>query len=234
MNEPHWAFEPNLNVAEKLLANPAELASKDALVGFLAERYDGDARRLAAAWNIPDLSSFDDVRKPLEDVASRSETAAADLDAFNTVLIKRFAQVPCAAAKRADPDHLNLGMRFAFISQDALYETSEYFDVFSINRYGPTAREQVDEIGRRTNCPVMIGEFHHGALDAGLPSNGIRGVRTQAERAQAYRFFQETTAASPWAVGCPLLHAERSGDPRPVRRRELSDWNCRYLPETVC
>jgi len=92
-------------------------------------------------------------------------------------------------------------MRFAFVSQDALYETGEFFDVFSINRYGPTARDQVDEIGRRTNRPVMIGEFHHGALDAGLPSNGIRGVRTQAERAQAYRYFHETTAASPWAVG---------------------------------
>ena len=47
----------------------------------------------------------------------------------------------------------------------------------------------------------MIGEFHHGALDAGLPSNGIRGVQTQAERARAYRYFVETTAASSWSVG---------------------------------
>jgi len=201
MNEPHWAFEPNLNVAEKLLANPAELASKDALIEFLSQRYSGDARKLAAAWSTPDITSFDDLRTPRTGVGARSEAAAADLDAFNTVLIRRFAQIPCEAARRADPDHLNLGMRFAFVSQDALYETGEYFDVFSINRYGPTAREQVDEIGARTNLPVMIGEFHHGALDAGLPSNGIRGVRTQAERAQAYRYFQETTAASPWAVG---------------------------------
>ncbi|MFW5686495.1 MAG: beta-galactosidase, partial [Spirochaetota bacterium] len=201
MNEPHWAFEDSLNVAEKLLANPAELASKEALLSFLSERYAGDARRLATAWNLPELASFDELRTPRSNAASLSEAAAADLDAFNTVLIKRFAQLPCEAAKRADPDHLNLGMRYAWISQPALYETGEYFDVFSINRYAPTAREEVDKIGERSGKPVMIGEFHHGALDAGLPSNGIRGVRTQAQRAEAYRYFVETTAASPWSVG---------------------------------
>ncbi len=201
MNEPHWAFIDSLNVAEKLLANPDELASRDALIGWLSERYGGDAGKLAAAWGVDTIRSFSDLRRPVENAASLSSEAAADLDEFNTILIRRFAQLPCEAARRADPDHLNLGMRYAWISQPALYETGEYFDVFSINRYGPSAREAVDEIGERSRKPVMIGEFHHGALDAGLPSNGIRGVRTQAERARAYRYFVETTAASPWSVG---------------------------------
>lgn len=201
MNEPHWAFIDRLNLAEKLLANPEPLASRDAFISWLSERYGGDVGKLAVAWGVDTIRSFSDLRRPRENAASLSDAAAADLDAFNTVLIKRFAQLPCEAAKRADPDHLNLGMRYAWISQPALYETGEYFDVFSINRYGPSAREAVDEIGERSRKPVMIGEFHHGALDAGLPSNGIRGVRTQAERARAYRYFVETTAASPWSVG---------------------------------
>ncbi len=201
MNEPHWAFIGGLNVAEKLLANPEQLASRDALVAWLSERYGGDAGKLSAAWGVDSIRSFSDLRRPLANAASLSNAAAADLDAFTTILIRRFARLPCEAAKRVDPDHLNLGMRYAWISQPALYETGEYFDVFSINRYGPSAREAVDEIGERSRKPVMIGEFHHGALDAGLPSNGIRGVRTQAERARAYRYFVETTAASPWSVG---------------------------------
>lgn len=201
MNEPHWGFENGLNVAEKLLANPAPLASKDALIAFLSDRYGGDVRRLADAWKIPELSSFGRLEAPVGRSVHRSDAAAKDLDDFNTVLIKRFAQLPCEAAKRADPDHLNLGMRYAWISQPALYETGEYFDVFSINRYAPTARDAVDEIGNRSGKPVLVGEFHHGGLDVGLPSNGIRGVRTQAERAEAYRHYVETTAASAWSVG---------------------------------
>lgn len=201
MNEPHWAFVDSLNVAEKLLANPEQLASRDAFIAWVSDRYGGDADKLAAAWGLEAIRSFSDLRRPIENGTSLSSAAAADLDEFNTILIKRFARLPCEAAKRADPDHLNLGMRYAWISQPALYETGEYFDVFSINRYGPSAREAVDEIGERSRKPVMIGEFHHGALDAGLPSNGIRGVRTQAERARAYRYFVETTAASPWSVG---------------------------------
>jgi hypothetical protein len=202
MNEPHWAFVHNLNVAEKLLANPADLASKDELIRFLSGRYGGEPAKLASAWGMEDqLASFEDLRRPLANAASLSEAARRDLGEFNTILIRKFAEEPCAAARRADPHHLNLGMRYAFVSQPALYETGEYFDVFSINRYAPTALPEVDEIGRRTDKPVLIGEFHHGALDAGLPANGIRGVRTQAERAEAYRYFVETTASSPYSVG---------------------------------
>ncbi|MFW5788904.1 MAG: hypothetical protein ACOCW3_03085 [Spirochaetota bacterium] len=201
MNEPHWAFIDRLNLAEKLLANPERLASRDAFISWLSDRYGGNAGNLSAAWEVDTIRSFSDLRRPLENVSSLSEAAAADLDEFNTILIRRFARLPCEAAKRTDPNHLNLGMRYAWISQPALYETGAYFDVFSINRYAPSAREAIDEIGERSGKPVMIGEFHHGALDAGLPSNGIRGVRTQAERARAYRYFVETSAASPWSVG---------------------------------
>ncbi|HLU99721.1 MAG TPA: hypothetical protein VKZ59_00555 [Acidobacteriota bacterium] len=100
------------------------------------------------------------------------------------------------------PNHLNLGIRYASISSDLCYEGSEYFDVFSINAY----REKPDadliaEIHKRTGSPVMIGEFHHGAIDRGLPSTGIYGVATQEERGTAYRYYVEQGGALPALVG---------------------------------
>jgi hypothetical protein len=96
---------------------------------------------------------------------------------------------------------MNLGMRWAFISQDALYAGSEEFDVFSINCYRDTPTERITAVGERTGKPVLIGEFHHGALDRGLPATGIRGVATQKERGLAYRYYVETAAANPYSVG---------------------------------
>jgi hypothetical protein len=51
------------------------------------------------------------------------------------------------------------------------------------------------------NCPAMIGEWHFGALDAGLPASGIGRVATQADRGRAYRIYVEDAAAQPWCVG---------------------------------
>jgi hypothetical protein len=46
-----------------------------------------------------------------------------------------------------------------------------------------------------------IGEWHFGALDAGLPASGIGHVRDQAGRGQAYRGYLEDAAAKPWCIG---------------------------------
>ena len=52
------------------------------------------------------------------------------------------------------------------------------------------------------DLPVMIGEFHFGALDAGQPATGLEAVASQAERAKAYRYYCERSAVHPSGVGC--------------------------------
>ena len=49
--------------------------------------------------------------------------------------------------------------------------------------------------------PVLVGEWHFGALDVGLPGSGIGHVRTQEDRGRAYRVYLEDAAAKPWCVG---------------------------------
>jgi hypothetical protein len=83
-----------------------------------------------------------------------------------------------------------------------LYSGGSHCDVFSINCYQmrPDAAE-IRRASEATGQPVMIGEFHAGALDVGLPSNGLRGVVDQKARGQFYRWYVEHAAAIPELIG---------------------------------
>ena len=71
---------------------------------------------------------------------------------------------------------MNLGMRWAWVSDPDVVTGWENFDVFSINCYvhDPTAAIQnIVDLG--VDLPHVIGEFHFGALDAGPSSTGLKG-----------------------------------------------------------
>lgn len=200
-NEPSWAFVDNLNITEKLLEHPEPFASKHRLASFIMERYD----RSLAAWNLAwhtEFESFDRLLQPISQASALSPQAAADLHDFNRLMIEAYVKIPAVECKKTDVEHLNLGMRYAWISSDLLYGGSEYFDVFSINTYQmkPDAA-YIRQISEATGLPVMIGEFHHGAADVGMLANGIRGVATQEDRGNGYKYFVENGAAIPELVG---------------------------------
>jgi len=74
--------------------------------------------------------------------------------------------------------------------------------VFSMNCYREKLpADQLANIHEVLHLPVIIGEWHFGALDVGLPSSGLRRVRTQADRGRAYRVYLEDAAANPHCVG---------------------------------
>ncbi|QHW33563.1 hypothetical protein GZH47_24045 [Paenibacillus rhizovicinus] len=199
-NEPHWAFVEGLIIAEELLANPADLVSKRELIRYLEEQYGGDIGRLNEAWR-SGFGSFDDLRRPMRKAARQSTQTAADLRAFSRIMIERYVGIPSQAAKRVDPHHLNLGMRYAYMADEDLIAGYEHFDVFSINCYRMDPRNDIMWIGDKTGLPVIIGEYQFGALDRGSPATGLRGVASQEDRAKAYRFYVENAAATPYCVG---------------------------------
>jgi hypothetical protein len=200
-NEPQWGFGSFNLAAEMLETNPGT-ATRRELARFVSERYAGDVAAWSKAWG-RGFASFDDlvqgVHRRLDD---SSPAARADLWEFSKRIVRRHAQVPSEAARAVDPNHLNLGLRYAWIASELFYEAGACFDVFSINCYGEIPDEQsVAEIVRRCGKPTMIGEFHFGALDRGLPANGLRAVASQAERAVAYRRYIERAAANPDLIG---------------------------------
>lgn len=198
-NEPQWAFAYDLEIAEELLAVPGEFASKDKFLQILRAKY-GTVEELNLAWNLS-LADFEDLKKPIEHASRLSPTAQKDLDDFSFQMIREYVKVPAQACRAVDPDHLNLGMRYAFILYPNQAAGKEFLDVFSINTYKIDPTEVLTAVAAVAKMPVMIGEFHFGALDAGVRATGIIGVENQEERGKAYQYYLERAAAIPECVG---------------------------------
>lgn len=198
-NEPEWAFVQNLLIADKVLENPAATCCKDVFLQELKEKY-GTVDALNVAWN-QQFASFDDLKKPVYGAASFTEASRQDIYDFSVKMIRRYVALPSQACKKVDPDHMNLGMRYTILLDPILLEGYENFDVFSINCYSDDPYTLVQQAGELTGKPVIVGEFHFGALDAGMLSAGIRSVLTQKDRGLAYRAYYERGMDSPYFVG---------------------------------
>lgn len=200
-NEPMWAFVDNLVLADEVLYNPARTVCKEKLIDFLKNRY-GSIESLNMAWR----SSFDEFEclyQRQKAVSKWSAAAKEDMREFSRRMMRAYIEIPARACRQVDPNHMILGMRWAWISNPDLVAGWENFDVFSINCYAVDPTEKIQGIvDLGVDLPIMIGEFHFGALDAGLSATGLEGVENQTERGIAYRYYCEHVASHPNGVGC--------------------------------
>ncbi|OMD76541.1 MULTISPECIES: beta-galactosidase [Paenibacillus] len=202
-NEPHWAFVDGLNLTGQMLKSPVRYASKKEFIRWLAEKYK-TVERLNMAWDsvfeeFEDLYDVSNVNVTGDNLTSAREV---DYNQFNRIMIRRYVEVPARLCKQTDPNHLNLGMRYAWVGSDEVLEGCEWFDVFSMNCYQFSPdKDQIAQISGRLNKPVMIGEYHFGAAEGGMLAYGIRAVATQKERGEAYRYYVEQGAAIPQLIG---------------------------------
>ena len=197
MNEPEWGFAEETPAAGMLFNSP-QCESRQALAVFLGQRYPDDAA-LSAAWGIS--TSFAAVAQG-EWHAPLTPAAQADLAAFSAVMVERFFTVLGKACRQVDPHHLNLGARYYTLPPEWALGGMRTFDVFSMNCYQQRVPENaLEHIYAALGLPILIGEWHFGALDVGLPAPGIGHVRDQAARGQAFRVYLENAAAHPCCVG---------------------------------
>ncbi len=196
-NEPHWAFGAN-DIAFEMFGTNQTSDSKNEFALWLSKQY-ASIQEFNQSWNL-ELSSFEEITKKTFS-SYPSEKAKEDFWKFSEILVAKYVNMPCDEVEKVDANHLNLGMRYAWLSSDLLYKAGERFDVFSINGYGNPGPPETAEIAKISGKPVMIGEFHFGATDRGLPATGIQGALTQAERAKAYRYYIEQGLARPELIG---------------------------------
>lgn len=199
-NEPEFNFVPGLAIANEVLHNPAKTHCRDGLIAFLKERY-GSIGALNAAWKSA-FASFDALEGPIDDCIGQYPSSEGDIREYSTFLIREYIRVPAEACRAVDPNHLNLGLRWSKADNPDMMAGWEYFDVFSVNCYSfdPTADlDFIKDAG--VDLPIMIGEYHCGALDRGLPATGLKGVANQEERGVMWRHFVEKCAAHPYGVG---------------------------------
>ena len=112
-----------------------------------------------------------------------------------------------ALAKEILPNKLYLGSRLDYHNwpeeseahREIVRQAAKYCDIVGFNFYKFTVEDMVLPAG--IDKPVIIGEFHMGALDRGLFHTGLRGVVDQTQRAEAYRYFMTTALCNPASVG---------------------------------
>jgi hypothetical protein len=105
------------------------------------------------------------------------------------------------AARKADPNHLNLGIRFGALPPDDVIKLGRLFDVYSHNiyEYMPD-RAWVAKLYQLTGKPLLIGEFHFGTPTRGQ-APALMQVANEKERGIAYRYYVEQVASMPSFVG---------------------------------
>lgn len=107
--------------------------------------------------------------------------------------------------KRVAPDKLYLGSRIHGQNSPwggpkaAVSAAAKYCDVVGINRYrfSPSDLRLPDGADK----PIVIGEFHFGALDRGMLHPGLKAAGDQNQRARAYYHYVEEALNHPNIVG---------------------------------
>lgn len=200
-NELSWGDVAALATAT--LASPADQPAKKALGDGLKAKY-ADIGKLNAAWS----TTFTSWNALLDSRSVPPGNAAhEDLQQFNRRLAETYFRVIREVIKEAAPNNLYLGCRFDFHfypaeqpGNDWLVRTAGQFcDVISFNRYRFSAKDLVPPKG--VDKPVMIGEFHFGALDRGMLHTGLRSVLDQNQRGEMYASYVRGALANPFMVG---------------------------------
>jgi hypothetical protein len=194
-NEMSWGTD-GMSLAIAALRAPADQPAKLAFVDDLRKKYE-TIDKLNEAWGTQH-ASWDALLQST--TPPDKNKAKADLKAFYTRIAERYFQVTRDAIKEVAPNQLYLGCRFASFGQndDAIRAAAKYCDVISFNVYKHTADLRLPE---GVDKPIIIGEFHVGALDRGMFHTGLTGATNQEERAQSYKSYLEGALGNPWIVG---------------------------------
>jgi hypothetical protein len=140
-----------------------------------------------------------------------------------------YLEIVNAAVRRADPNHMNLGIRFGGTPPDDVIALARGFDVYSMNKYRwAPPKDFIDRVYAITKLPILIGEFHFGVPERGL-APGLVQAASQAERGVAYSYYVEHAAEHPAIVGA---HWYQWIDQPATGRRDGENYNIGWIDVT--
>ncbi len=201
----------------------ASSPAKRAIVDQLKKKYV-DISKLNEAWKTS-LSGWQALEAPWQPAAGQAAWTTAfkaDLAAFVKELARTYFKTVRDRLKAADPDHLYLGCRFAWRTEEAVAAAAEFCDVVSFNIYdrqvdpgemgvlpGPGAARDHRRVSRR------------GSRSRYVPPRPGRRRRPERACSDLHQLCRER-AQEPGAGGLPLVSVRgRAVNRTSLRRREL-------------
>ncbi|UCD49862.1 MAG: beta-galactosidase, partial [Phycisphaerales bacterium] len=127
--------------------------------------------------------------------APDKQKARADLTAFYTKTAETYFRTVREEVKRVAPSQLYLGCRFAWVNDLAAKAATKFCDVVSYNRYKYSVADL--KLPDDIDMPLIIGEFHFGALDRGMFHTGLRRTENQQDRADKYAAYVRGALSNP-------------------------------------
>ncbi|MBB3206741.1 hypothetical protein FHS27_002553 [Rhodopirellula rubra] len=192
-NELYWGG--NESLALWTLACPAQQIAKQVFLNDLQTKYKTiDALNETWGTNHATWEAFsEEAQTP--DVKKASD----DLLAFSKKFAETYFGTIKAELAKAAPDQLYLGCRFIWDSEVAVRAASKFCDIVSFNQYRYSVADLKLPAGE--DKPIIIGEFHFGALDRGLFHPTKVPAKDQAHRAECYKNFLHSALTNPRVVG---------------------------------
>jgi hypothetical protein len=177
-NELAWGTD--LSLALATLKSPADQPAKQRFVERLTARYES-VEKLNQTWG----TSHASWQALLDNTTEPDQTRArADLTAFYTHIAERYFGIIREELKRLAPHQLYLGCRFAWVNDRVAQAAARYCDVIAYNRYDYSVRHF--KLPQDLDRPVIIGEFHFGALDRGMFHTGLNPVAVRFHYSHAH------------------------------------------------
>lgn len=150
------------------------------------------------------ISQRDDDSEPItSSIDPKKEAYVADCEAFAEKAAERYFEVTSEALREADPNHMNLGCRFAYVpAPQVIAAAARHVSVLSFNCYTRDPRWAIRKYAAYGK-PLLIGEFSFRARDSFLPNTKGSGplLATQVDRAAAFAQYVRLALDEPSVVG---------------------------------
>lgn len=199
-NEISWGNETS--VGNSVLTTERYPFARKVMNNTLKKKYS-TVSALNKMWG-SNFSSWNDFDKNREKFIGATE----DIKMMSGLFADEYFSKCKSAIKKVAPNKMYLGCRFDFhfypdadnYSRDwVIAHGGKYADIVSFNRYNYSCNTMKPVDGM--DFPIILGEFHLGALDRGLPHSGLRQSTNQKERALVYKNFLTQAIINPYIVG---------------------------------
>jgi hypothetical protein len=192
-NELGWGDEVSLALAA--LASPPDQPAKKVFIEDLKAKYN-TIDKLNEAWQTQ-YASWDALLESKE--SPDRKNAYDDLAAFYTKIAEAYFRKIRDEIKAVAPNQLYMGCRFAWVNDRAARAAAKFCDIVCYNRYYYSVADLA--LPDKIDKPIIIGEFHFGALDRGMFHTGLKKTKNQNHRAETYKNYVQGALANPYIVG---------------------------------